>query len=97
MDGGRQILVGAFHSEAEGREGEGRGRPMRLVRLMVLPYRPRPERLRPEESLSEEAGPAGEPHSSSLFSLSALEMTETELKVMAALAITGLNSKPKKG
>ena len=56
---------GGFHFEADGREGEGRGRPMREVRLMVLLYRPwfdkahhsepveeRPENLRPEESLS---------------------------------------------
>ena len=41
-----------FHFEAEGREGEGCGRPMREVRLMVLLHRPRPENLRPEESLS---------------------------------------------
>ena len=35
--------------------------------------------------------------SSNLFSLSALLITETELKVMATLAITGLNNVPKKG
>ncbi|TAK08592.1 hypothetical protein EPO44_02405 [bacterium] len=34
---------------ARGREGEGRGRPMREVRLMALLYRPRPENLRPEQ------------------------------------------------
>jgi len=43
---------GGFPFESEGREGEGRGRPMREVRLMVLSYRPRPEDSRPEESLS---------------------------------------------
>ena len=42
---------GGFHCEAEGREGEGCGRPMREVRLMVLPYRLRPEDLRREDSL----------------------------------------------
>jgi hypothetical protein len=41
-----------FDFETEGREGEGRGRPMRAVRLMVLPYRPRPESSRPEGSPS---------------------------------------------
>ena len=41
---------GVFHSKAEGREEEGRGRPTREIRLMVLPYRPRPENLRREES-----------------------------------------------
>ena len=46
--------VGGFPFEAEGREGEGCGRPMREVRLMALPHRPRPEDTRPEESLSEE-------------------------------------------
>jgi hypothetical protein len=40
-----------FHSAAEGREGEGRGRPTRKVRLMALLYRPRPEDSRPEEAL----------------------------------------------
>jgi hypothetical protein len=35
--------------------------------------------------------------SSNLFSLSALLITDTELKVMATLAITGLSSTPKKG
>ncbi len=35
--------------------------------------------------------------SSNLFSLSALLITETELKVMATLAITGLSSTPKRG
>ena len=34
----------------EGREGEGRGRPMRKVRLMVLTRRPRPEDLHPERA-----------------------------------------------
>ena len=47
---------GGFHCEAEGREEEGRGRPMRQVRLMVTTYRPRPENLRPEDSLSRERG-----------------------------------------
>src|SRR5258706_16085866 len=37
-------------SEAEGREEEGRGRPIRKVRLMTLFYRPRPK-LAPEASL----------------------------------------------
>jgi hypothetical protein len=36
-------------------------------------------------------------HSLILFSRSALVMTETELKVIAALAMTGLKSNPKKG
>ena len=44
--------AGSFHCEAEGREEEGSGRPMRQVRLMVTTYRPRPEDSRPEESLS---------------------------------------------
>ena len=55
-----------FHCEDEGRKGEGRGRPIRKVRLMATTYRPwfdkahhsepveeRPENLCPEESLSE--------------------------------------------
>ena len=46
---------GGFHCEAEGREGEGRGRPIRELRLMATTYRPRPEDLRPEASLSEES------------------------------------------
>jgi hypothetical protein len=36
-------------------------------------------------------------HSSSLLRRSALAITETELKVIAALAIIGLSSRPKKG
>jgi hypothetical protein len=36
-------------------------------------------------------------HSLSLRSRSAFAITETELKVMAALAMAGLNSKPKNG
>jgi hypothetical protein len=36
-------------------------------------------------------------HSASLLSRSALAITETELKVIAALAIMGLSSKPKNG
>jgi hypothetical protein len=43
---------GGFHSEAEEREGEGRGRPTREVRLMAIIYRPRPEDLRREASNS---------------------------------------------
>ena len=41
----------AFTARARGREGEGRGRPMREVRLMVRLYRPRPENLRHEQLL----------------------------------------------
>jgi hypothetical protein len=37
------------------------------------------------------------PYSSSLFKRSALLMTETELKLMAALAMTGLKRNPKNG
>ena len=40
-----------FPCEIEGREGEGRGRPTREIRLMVRLYRPRPENSRPEGSL----------------------------------------------
>ena len=48
----RALRPGAgFHCAAEGREGQGRGRPTREVRLMALLYRPRPEDLRPEEAL----------------------------------------------
>jgi hypothetical protein len=36
-------------------------------------------------------------YSASCYSRSALAMTETELKVIAALAIIGLNSSPKTG
>src|SRR2546425_13366286 len=44
-------LGSAVRLKAEGREGEGRGRPMREVRLMAINYRPRSENLRPEASL----------------------------------------------
>ena len=50
----RALRTGAgFHCEDEGRKGEGCGRPISKVRLMATPYRPRPENLCPEESLSE--------------------------------------------
>ena len=51
-----------FPSETEGREEEGRGRPMRMVRLMVTTHRPRPEGSRRETSLSKEI-PEEESHS----------------------------------
>ena len=46
---GGELVEPAAAFTARGREGEGRGRPMREVRLMVLLYRPRPENLRPEQ------------------------------------------------
>jgi hypothetical protein len=50
----RSLRTGdGFHCEDEGRKEEGCGRPMRKVRLMATTYRPLPENLRPEESLSE--------------------------------------------
>ncbi len=52
--------------------------------------------LDPSRRLSR-SGVSSTSYSEALRSRNALEITETELKLMAALAIMGLSSKPKTG
>ena len=57
-----------------------------------------PQTLRVHEALQEtESFTFDSNQSCNRFSLSALLITETELNVIAALAIIGLSNKPKKG